>query len=41
MSKNLIYMNIIENRMNQFAIGYMINPTLYDNKVFNKKGKNS
>ena len=34
MSKNIIYMNSIEKRMNPFLIGYMVNPKLYINKAF-------
>ena len=41
MSKNIVYMNSIEKRMNQFSIGYMINPKLHVNKVFRDKIENS
>ena len=34
MSKILVYLYTTDKRINQFAIGYMINPTLHVNKVF-------
>ena len=34
MSQNNMYMNSIGKRMNQFAIEYIVNPTLKINKVF-------
>ena len=32
--QNIFYINIIEKQINQFSLGYMINPTLHVNKVF-------
>ena len=34
MSKTFVYMNSIENYMNQFAIGFMVNPKLHVDKAF-------
>ena len=33
-SKNFIYLHNTEERINEFTIGYMVNPTLHVNKVF-------
>ena len=33
----LVYLYTIDERINRFAIGYMINPTLHVNKVFRKQ----
>ena len=37
MSKILVYLYTTEKRINQFVIGYVINPTLQVNKVFREK----
>ena len=34
MSKTNVFINTTEDLINQFVIGYMINPTLHVNKVF-------
>ena len=34
MSKNIVHVNTIEECINQFSIGYIINPTLHVDKVF-------
>ena len=39
MYKNIIYMNSIENRMNQFVIGYNVNPKLHGDRVFIEQGE--
>ena len=39
MSKRLVYLYTTDEHINQFEIGYIINPTLHDNKVFRKKLK--
>ena len=39
MSRNIVYINTTEKQMNQFAIGYMINPTLNVNRVLRAQVK--
>ena len=41
MSNIFVYINTRDERINQFAIGYMINPTLHVNKVFRDQVKNA
>ena len=31
---NFVYINSTNKRINEFTIGYIVNPTLHDNKVF-------
>ena len=37
MYKNFVYLNNTEERINEFLIGYMFNPTLYVNKDFKEQ----
>ena len=39
MSKILVYLYGTDKHVNQFSIGYMINPKLHDNKVFREQVK--
>ena len=34
MSRIMVYINTTDEKINQFEIGYMINPSLHINKVF-------
>ena len=36
-TKGLVYLSTTEKQINQFSIGYMINPTLHGNKVFREQ----
>ena len=37
MSKRMVYIYTIDEQINQFEIGYMINPPLHVNKVFREQ----
>ena len=39
--QRLVYIYTTEKQMNQFAIGYMINPSLHINNVFREQVENS
>ena len=39
MSKRMVYLHTSEKKINKFSISYMIDPSLYNNKVFREKRK--
>ena len=39
MSKSYIWIEETNQRINEFSFGYILNPTLYTNKVFKKQVK--
>ena len=41
MPKRFVYINTTEERINQFEIGCMINPTLHVNNVFKDQVENA